>query len=183
LKTVRRFLAVGLLLVLGGCAAVPTKPAKHQEAPATGKALVTFVRQSIWMGDGIHAYLWDGERFIGRLSAGTMVQVEVEPGEHVFMSNAENWSYATGSLEAGKTYVIKANAFPGALTMRMALASIPASDARRETWDRKMAPKLVPEEARASYETKNAARAREALQNFRDGKVTSFAQIGPGDAR
>jgi hypothetical protein len=65
--------------------------------------VVTFVRESVWMGDGIHFYLWDGETFIGTLSAGTLVQYRVAPGPHVLMANSENWSYVKADLQPAST--------------------------------------------------------------------------------
>src|SRR4051812_44122291 len=89
------------LVFLGGCSAAPMRPAKFNATAESSQAIVTFVRESIWMGDGIHLYLWDGETFIGTLSAGTLVQYRVAPGPHVFMANSENWSYVKADLQPG----------------------------------------------------------------------------------
>src|SRR5687767_6715547 len=104
------------LLLLVGCAAAPMRPAQFKATAEPAQATVTFVRESVWMGDGIHLYLWDGDTFIGTLSAGTLVQYRVAPGPHVFMANSENWSYVKADLQPGKSYFIKANMFPGFMT-------------------------------------------------------------------
>ena len=162
------------LFVLGGCVGTPMRDAQFKAEPSSEDALVTFVRDAVWMGDGIHFYLWDGDKFIGALSAGTMVQYRTTPGPHVFMANAENWSYVTGDLKPGKHYYIKANVFPGFGTARAALVPVENSDERRKKWhtDRKIK-EVIPEKA-DKYVQANVERARAALQKANDGEVKAF---------
>jgi hypothetical protein len=168
------------VLLLGGCAAIPMQEAKLVMAAPPDKAIVTFIRPVIMIGEAMNVYLWDGDRFIGVLGSGDMVQYEATPGEHLFLGRSENWTYASGSLEAGKRYLIKTNMFPG-FAMRAAFASMPATDVRLSDWYAKMPPKAAAEADRAKYEASKVADARQAIANFKDGKVKSFAQILPGD--
>jgi len=164
------------LVLLGGCAAAPMKPARFEAAAPPSEAIVTFVRQSVYLGDGIHLYLWDGDKFIGTLSAGTLVQYRVAPGPHVFMANSENWSYVKADLQAGKHYFVKANMFPGVLTMRSVLAPVPNTDERIKTWPTKLKVMEVVPETKEKYIQEHTPSARTALQSFNDGQV-GFAEM------
>lgn len=161
-------------LLLGGCAGAPMREAKFSPTADASQSLVTFVRESIFMGDGIHVYLWDGESFIGTLSAGTLVQYRVAPGPHVFMASSENWSYVKADLKPGKHYVIKANMFPGFGTARSALVPVETSDERLGTWPTKLKVKEVVPETKDKYVEKQVANARKALQSYTDGSVKAF---------
>jgi hypothetical protein len=37
------------------------RPAKFNATAEPAQAIVTFVRESVFLGDGVHLYLWDGE--------------------------------------------------------------------------------------------------------------------------
>ena len=167
---------------LTGCAAVPMQPVKFQATADDSYALVTFVRESVFMGDGIHLYLWDGETFVGTLSAGTLVQYQAAPGPHVFMASSENWSYVKANLVAGKHYFIKANMFPGFATMRSAMVPVKNKDARIDQWPKRLPTKAVIADKRAKYVRERTAGAATALKNFNSGAVT-FAEITDENAR
>lgn len=176
IQSLRVALCAVTLLLLGGCAAAPMRPAKFHAAAEPPQATVTFVRQHIWLGDGIHLYLWDGDTFIGTLSAGTLVQYRVAPGPHVFMANSENWSYVKADLQPGKHYFIKANMFPGVLTMRSVLTPVPNTDERIKTWPTTLKVMEVIPEKKDKYIQEQTPNARMALQGFKDGKV-GFAEM------
>src|SRR5262245_49800642 len=122
------------VLLLAGCAQAPTRPAKYVAKPDSSQAIVTFVRESVFVGDGSPVYIWDGDKFVGTLASHTLVQYRVAPGPHVFMAAAENWSYVKADLQAGKHYYIKANIFPGVLMSRFVLKPVPNDDKRLQTW-------------------------------------------------
>lgn len=170
-----------VLMLVGGCAAIPMNDTEAVAAVPPDKALVTFIRPVIMIGEAIPVYLWDGDHFIGVMGSGSMVQYEASPGEHLFLGQSENWTYARGSLQAGKRYLIKTNMFPG-FTMRAAFASMPASDSRLGDWYKNYRPKIAPEDKRVEYEAENLSDTEAAIQEFRAGAVKSFAEILPGDA-
>jgi len=180
MKQFVRAVAVLGVLLGSGCAAIPMHDTNVVKEVPPGKALVTFVRPVIMIGEAMNVYLWDGEHFIGVLGSGDMVQYEATPGEHLFLGRSENWTYASGSLEAGKRYLIKTNMFPG-FAMRAAFASMPSTDARLPEWYTKMPPKAAAEADRAKYEAGKIGDTRKAIASFKDGAVKSFAQILPGD--
>ncbi len=171
-----------VLAGLSGCASVKMQDASLKRAPADKKALVTFVRPAIFFGDGASVDLWDGTTFVGSMGAGKMIQYEVEPGKHVFIADAENFSYVDGELAAGKQYFIKANVFPGVLTARCALGVVKSDDTRGEGWLRDLKPTAAKDEARKKVEQERKPAMQKAVADFQAGKVTSTA-IQPGDAR
>jgi hypothetical protein len=168
--------SLGVLAVLStGCASIRMVDAESTTAVPPGKALVTFVRQSVGMGDGIPVDLWDGEHYIGVLGPGEIVQYAAAPGEHLFLGNAENWTYASGSLQEAKRYYVKANVFMGVATARVAFGIAENSDDRVPQWHEEYSAMAAPEEARAFFQAKAVDDAREAIQHFKSGAVTSFA--------
>jgi hypothetical protein len=179
---VARVAVCALALLAGGCASIRMVDVKSTKVVPPGKALVTFVRQSVWMGDGIPVDLWDGERYIGVLGPGKIVQYEAAPGEHLFLGNAENWTFASGSLVAGKRYYVKANVFMGFATARVAFGIADNSDDRVERWHTEYRAKAAREDDRAAFEAEALGDVQEAIQLFRSGGVASFATITDGHA-
>lgn len=177
-----RIVAIAGMALLAGCAAAPMRDATYQRDVDASHALVTFVRQSVWMGDGINVYLWDGDTFIGTLGAGTLVQYKAAPGPHIFMGNSENWSYVKADLKPGKHYVIKANMFPGVMTMRSALTPVENTDERIATWPTTMQAREVIPEKQDKYVSDRKASAAAALAAFNEGSV-KFAELTEAHAR
>ena len=173
-----RVLMLGALAVLAsGCASIKMVPKETTREVPADAVLVTFVRQSIYMGDGIPVDLWDGEHYIGVLQPGTAVQYAATPGEHLFLAHAENWSYASGSLVAGKRYYVKANIYPGFATVRVALGVAYTTDERIDEWHNRYKGMAAPEAARAAFESEGLPQAQAAISTFKDGKVSDFAEI------
>lgn len=173
-----KFLGLGVLAVLAtGCSSIRMVDTESTMVVPPGKALVTFVRQSVWMGDGIPVDVWDGEHYVGVLGPGKIVQYVAAPGEHLFLGNAENWTYASGTLEAGRRYYVKANVFLGFATARVAFGIAENSDDRVAKWHENYSAKAAPEEARAAFEAQARADVQEAIQLFKSGGVTSFASF------
>jgi hypothetical protein len=176
---VRMCVALLCAVVLQGCSSVNMQPTHLVDAVPADKALVTFVRPSI-LGAAIGVDIWDGDHFLGALGSGTLVQVLATPGEHLFLANAENWSYTSANLQGGKKYYIKANMFPGVLYGRVALGVPNKDDKRIPDW-LTLDPKVVVPADVAAVEERKRAEVTATLQNFKDGKVTVYSKIGPDD--
>jgi hypothetical protein len=173
-----RLAGIAALAVLStGCSSIRMVDAQSTKVVPDGKVLITFVRQSVWMGDGIPVDLWDGEHYIGVLGPSEIVQYVTTPGEHLFLGNAENWTYASGSLVANKRYYVKANVFMGFATARVAFGVAENSDDRVEKWHEEYAAMAAPEEDRAAFEAEALGDVQEAIQLFKSGGVASFATI------
>ena len=177
-RAVRLIGVVMCVVLLVACASVTMQTAPLVSAPQANTALVTFVRTSVFFGDGISMDIWDGERFIGALGAGKLVQYETEPGEHLFLANAENWSYTTANLLPGKRYFIKANIFPGIGSGRVALAVVSKTDSRIEEWQSKLKPMRALPADKQALESKKRDEVQAAVMAFKAGKVT-FSTLRP----
>jgi hypothetical protein len=95
--------------------------------PASGKALVVFMRPSTY-GGGIQASVYDAsqprEEFIGIVSAKTKIAHQAEPGKHLFMVIGENADFVNATLEADKTYYILVSPRMGMWKARFSLLPI-----------------------------------------------------------
>ena len=101
------------------------------------KVLVNFVRPKVFAGDGVNVDMWDGDKFIGTLGAGKMIQYITTPGEHIFMASAQGlWGIAKGDLIAGKKYYLKYNNGFGFIVLGVAKSS----DPRIEKWNTSLSP-------------------------------------------
>lgn len=176
MKNWAKLLSLGVLAVLAtGCSSIRMVDAESTTVVPPGKALVTFVRQSVWMGDGIPVDLWDGEHYIGVLGPSEIVQYVAAPGKHLFLGNAENWTYASGVLEPGRRYYVKANVFMGFATARVAFGIAENSDDRVPKWHEEYSAMAAPEKERAAFEAEALGDVQEAIQLFNSGGVASFA--------
>jgi len=176
-------LAVALLVSLAGCASSPPQP-ELKAVPGDKMAIVNFVRLGYAASavDTADVEVWDGPHFIGALPPGGLIQYEVEAGSHVFMGHSGNWSYATGDLQAGKQYVLKANIAPGFATNKVFLGVAKADDLRISIWLGEL--KRLPPAARqgAAGDSPKRAEAVEAMSALEAGRVRDVPQIGPENA-
>lgn len=165
-----------VLLMVSGCASSMMQPATPQAPPQASHALVTFLRPS-YFGSAIQFGVWDSDRFVGILEAGSYIQVLLPPGEHIFLARAENWSYVLANLEAGRQYFILANVFPGIWKARVAYDPIlredPQSNDDIAQWltDLK-AIEVIPRKVDA-YRAPRLEQVRQAVADFRNGAVES----------
>lgn len=105
-RTVRLSLLATAILWLAGCASTHmTEVGAGQQMTSTepGRALVYFLRPSMF-GGAIQSTIYDGDRYIGTVSAGTHVAYQAEPGRHMFMVIGENADFMQADLLAGKIY-------------------------------------------------------------------------------
>jgi hypothetical protein len=56
------------------------------------------------LGGAIQSTIYDGDQYIGTVSAGTHVAYHAEPGRHMFMVIGENADFMQADLLADKTY-------------------------------------------------------------------------------
>lgn len=140
-----------VLLCLTGCAGLGNmKEVEFQVKAKSDMATVNIVRRAVFMGDGAKVEAWDGDRFIGTLSAGKLLQYETKPGVHTFMVYVQGaWGVAKGELKPGKTYYLKFN-MSGWGPISLGVAK--ATDSRIPEWNTMSAvtidksfPKSIPE--------------------------------------
>ena len=176
-------LAIGVFLLSGCASSIMVNVAPV--APDPTKALVTFVRPSKF-GFAIQFGIWDSEKFVGILSAGAAVQYLAEPGEHLFLGRAENWSYVKANLEAGKSYYIIGAVFPGVMKARIAFRPItkidPTTPEEIQRWNRNLRTTALMPEERAKYEGPRLAQVKMAIADYEAGRV-KFVELKADDNR
>lgn len=184
----RCLLAATVLLVLTGCASTMMTKTGVITSPPQGKAIVTFVRPSMF-GGAIQFGIWDSDKFVGILSAKSLVQYAAVPGEHIFMARAENWSYLKANLEAGKEYYVIGKVFPGVWKARAALVPVRKADLAKPgelekvaTWLRELTPTTPMESKIEDYANPRLTQVREGIEEFKKGKV-NFSVLEAGDGQ
>ena len=111
------------LLILGGCASthMNTVPGEQRSSkPTPGKALVYFVRPSSF-GGAVQSTIYDGNDYIGTVSANTHVAYQAAPGKHMFMVVGESADFMRADLNAGKIYYAQVIARMGFWKARFSL--------------------------------------------------------------
>lgn len=133
------------------------------------KALVNFVRPRVFAGDGANVDVWDGDRFIGTLGAGKMIQYVASPGEHTFMTYVQgSWGIAKGDLISGKKYYLKFNSGFGFTSLGVA----DSDDPRIDTWNKKLAPVSIGKlKSSNKVPNKHISKAREILKEVEGGSA------------
>ena len=108
------------LLVMSGCASMhmtDVAEGNRIDKPSPGKSLVVFMRPSFF-GGAIQSVIYDGDTYIGTLSAGKQIAYETEPGQHMFMVVSEAADFLSADLDTDKTYYTAVVARPGLMRAR-----------------------------------------------------------------
>lgn len=176
ITTLNSLLAVALLLLLSACGSSMMTRVSTITQPDSGMALVTVLRPSVF-GGAIKFSLWDGENFLGILTAKSYIQYQTAPGRHLFMARAENWSGVEAELQAGRQYYIVARPVMGAWKARVALDPIEREQYNpdeMDKWLKGLTPiSVLPGKAEA-YTTPRLEQVRTAIDNFGNGSATAL---------
>ena len=105
-------------------------------APQAGKGQVVFFREKKFVGAAMSYKVREGEAELGKLSNGSYLVLEVEPGTHQYHMQGETKDVLTLDVEAGETYYVQGGISMGVLAGRPNLS--PSDQSAFEA----MAPKL-----------------------------------------
>ena len=94
--------------------------AQELKAPAEGKALIVFTRSALDAPIIKFSY-FDGDRFIGKIGAGSYVAYECDPGKHIFWGKSENLGFLEADLGANQIYIVETRVKTGILKARIKL--------------------------------------------------------------
>ena len=119
-----------ILLALTG---IYTVSAQGFQPPAEGKAVVYFVRVTVY-GKPTAFEFFHQDKYIGAFKGDQYMRYECDSGEQLFWASSENKEFVTAELEAGKTYIIMVDVIMGAWKARVGLTPLDISDT--ETWER-----------------------------------------------
>lgn len=123
------FKNLNLLLILvfigslGGCTSshmTRLTPDEQTNGPDPDKALINFMRPASF-GGAIQSALYDGDTYIGTISANTRLCYQAEPGQHLFMIVGESADFMQANLLPNKTYYVNVAPRPGFLKARFSL--------------------------------------------------------------
>jgi hypothetical protein len=171
-------LALALSLGTAGCAPIMKSTTLQTESVGSHSALVNFVRPRILKRDAVVIDLWDGDTFVGVIGAGSMIQYQAQPADHVFMiRRGSNWSFIKAKLAAGKYYFIKINVSADYPSLSVVNAR---KDDRIKMWLTQLEPIEIDPKEVGPYVSKRIGDASEALRDFRDGHG-SYVELHPED--
>lgn len=133
------FVLAWFYALLVGCASnhvTPVTADQITKRPESGKALVNFMRPSNF-GGAIQSTVYDGDKYIGTVSANTKICYQAEPGKHLFMVIGESADFMEAELVANKTYYVTVAPRMGVWKARFSLnpASGVVTDAEIAKWD------------------------------------------------
>lgn len=169
LKILLNTIFLFIFLQMTGCAGLAEmKKAEFIDSVSPESSMVNIVRPNVFLGDGAEVEVWDGDKFIGTLSAGTLIQYKTDPGNHTFLVyNQGSWGIAKGELISGKTYYLKFNIGFGFVTLGVAKSS----DSRISVWNRKLDPMVIDYAKSNPVSAKEIADTRKILQDLEVGKA------------
>lgn len=157
---------------------------------SSDRATVVFIRPSSFAASLLVTVLDDKGRFIGDVPPSSWFWTSVEPGEHTFISWAENTGALRAKLAAGTIYFVEVEVKLGALSARAHLKALgPKSEAweEREVWLRDNAQLEVDERAGQAYLDRRREdveerirRAHDALAKYTPAELADRT-LGPGD--
>jgi len=188
MKRIGLFLiAVVMVAGMAGCihgGAVMMKAPSSLERPADNEAIVYFYRNRIFLGDGVSYNVFNGEKPVGILGAGSYIPYRTSAGEHVFMVHSESWSYLKATLAPGQRYYVNAQVYPGIIFARVALLPVtkktPEDFGKAAARLKDMNPTILNPENEESYMAPRREDVRRALEDFQAGKV-KFMTLDPDD--
>ena len=93
------------------------KPMDDARRPAPGKALVYFARTQT-MGFAVKVKLYADGKFVGLIMSKTYIPLEVDPGKHEFIVEAENAGFLEAEFAPDKIYVVQVAIHMGAMKAR-----------------------------------------------------------------
>ncbi|MDH4120984.1 MAG: DUF2846 domain-containing protein [Deltaproteobacteria bacterium] len=141
-----RLMLVGLGLIalggLAGCAAVEMaspmeNDAAHHATPLPGKGLVYVYRSGVFGAAIKLRILMDG-RDVGQTVANSFFLVDVAPGKHTIMGDAENTATLDIQVEEGKVMFVSQDIHMGLLSARNGLTLRDEKEARKKLEDCKL---------------------------------------------
>jgi hypothetical protein len=93
------------------------RPLDDARRPAHGKALIYFVRTQT-MGFAVKVKLYADGKFAGLIMSKTYIPLEVAPGKHEFIVEAENAGFLEAEVAPDRIYVVQVAIHMGAMKAR-----------------------------------------------------------------
>jgi hypothetical protein len=127
----KSLIAMTVGVMLSSCASVQTVSAPSKpDAPEAGKGLVTFYRESAFVGRGVSYKITEAGQPIGGLKNGSYFVHQASPGAHIYEAKTEATESISVSVETGKSYYIQGGVSMGAFVGRPTLSLADPSTAK-----------------------------------------------------
>ena len=175
-----------LLPFLASCAAdwrvVNETPS---EPPGTDEAVVIVYRESYRNATKPYAFL-DDEEILGFSLAGSWFEVRVAPGDHFFVLHGVSSAGVRATLEAGRTYFLRADSVPRFLHLELRLTPIVPGMREFDEIDRTLAglDRVDPVDVLlAEFAENHAEDLEEALASLKTDRYDQCPVLGPDAGR
>jgi len=157
------------------------KPMDDARRPAPGKALIYFVRTQT-MGFAVKVKLFADGSFVGLIMSKTYVPVEVDPGKHEFVVEAENAGFLEADVAPDKIYVVQVAIHMGAMKARTHFeVARTGSEAMQEFLkNQENLRALTTTDEGLNWVKEDASKIQEVIKKYRD-KGEEFEHLKPED--
>jgi hypothetical protein len=175
-------LVLPLLASCGGKALMLPAP-EETEPPGTDEAKVVLYRDSFRNATKPYAF-FDDEELLGFSEAGAWLEVRCKPGEHFFFLHGVSSTGVRATLDAGKTYFLRADSVPKLFRLQLRLTPIVPGMKEFDRIDEILAglERREPVDAvLAEYVRERADELEEALARLKTDRLEE-CEILPGEA-
>ena len=157
------------------------KPMDDARRPAPGKALIYFARTQT-MGYAVKVKLYSDGNFVGLIMSKTYVPVEVNPGKHEFIVEAENAGFLEAEVAPDRIYVVQVAIHMGAMKARTHFeVARTGSEAMQEFLKKQENLRaLTTTDEGLNWVKEDASRIQQVIKKYRD-KGEEFEHLKPED--
>lgn len=157
------------------------KPMDDARRPAQGKALIYFARTQT-MGFAVKVKLYGDGKFLDLIMSKTYIPVEVEPGKHEFIAEAENAGFLEAEVAPDKIYVVQVAMHMGAMKARTHFEVVRTGSEAMQEFQKAQAHlrALTTTEEGLKWVKDEDPKIQEVIKKFRD-KGEEFEHLKPED--
>ena len=157
------------------------KPMDDSRRPAPGKALIYFARTQT-MGFAVKVKLYADGKFVGLIQSKTYIPVEVDPGKHEFIVEAENAGFLEAEVAPDTIYVVQVAIHMGAMKARTHFeVARTGSEALQEFLkNQEDLRALTTTDEGLKWVKEDDPKIQEVIKKYRD-KGEEFEHLKPGD--
>jgi len=164
------------ILILAFITGFSSLIAQGFEPPAEGKAVVYFVRVSIY-GKPMKFEFFHQNRYFAELKGKQYLRYECDPGEQLFWASTENKEFMTAELAANETYIVIVDVITGFFKPHVGLSPITAEDTER--FDR--AKELVNKKEPEAFNEADIEKKNKKMEKFIAKELAHYEETKSGE--
>ena len=158
-------------LLLALIAGISSLLAQGFTPPAEGKAVVYFVRFTIY-GKPMAFEFFDNDTYFAELKGKQYLRYECEPGEHLFWASTENKEFMTAELDANQIYVVVVDVITGFWKPHVGLSPISYEDTEPFERSKELVDRQGPEE----FSEKDIEKMNSKLEKFIAKELANYEE-------